>query len=73
MTLDIPAMNIAPPSVCTPTVAPFDPCTQTLPKSAGFCELLTTMFPRAPLRKRSTATDVSSTSMYGWLRFAQAP
>ena len=66
-------MNIAPPSVCTPTVAPFEPWTQTLPKSAGFCELLTRMLPSAPLRKRSTATAVSSTSMYGWLRLAQAP
>ncbi len=72
-TEDIPAMNIAPPSVWTPTVAPFEPCTQTFPKSAGFCELLTRMLPRAPPLKRRTAIDVSSTSIVGWLRFAQAP
>lgn len=69
----MPAMNMEPPSVFTPTVAPFEPWTRTLPWMPGFWELLATTLPRPPPRKRRTATAVSSTSTYGWLRFAHAP
>ena len=70
---DIPATNMAPPSVCTPILAPLLPCTWTLPKSAGFWELLTTILPSAPFLNRITASAVSSTSSPGWLSVSHIP
>jgi hypothetical protein len=39
----------------------------------GFWLTLTTIEAMPPLRNRSMPMAVSSTSMYGWLRFAQRP
>ena len=67
----MPAMNVAPRSVSTPTEAPLDPWMWTLVWIPGFCDRLVTIEPEPAAAEPEDRDGRVLDLDVGWLRLAQ--